>query len=1176
MTSPSPEKDAPIPQTVADPHAAPCDVSIPSGESSGPHTLPLSHPAAAGKTSCEEAAAVVARPSGPSTTEETGVYASGSDAPPSTGVNTPPPVPPTLGRMPGADVRPERIGDYEVLGELGRGGMGVVYKARHVTLKRLAAIKMILSGVRAGGDALQRFRREAEAVALIKHPNIIQIFEVGEAGGCPFFALEYVEGGGLDKYLAGNPQPPREAAALVAVLARAMQAAHEAGLVHRDLKPANVLLRRKVETAATAGPAPLSAFEPKISDFGLAKHIDGGDAVTVSGVVLGTPSYMPPEQAAGRMSLIGPRTDVYSLAAVLYDLLTGRPPFKGATMRETLMQVYEQEPAPPHRLNAQVPRDLETICLKGLQKDPRRRYASAQALADDLQNWLDGKPIQARPVGTVERWVKWARRSPGQAAAAVLLVLLLGVGTTGVVLYGLYQNARREASDQRFKALLSSEQKSASAAAAEVKGDWALALAEWGEARALLDAARVSGDDPLRANVEAGMARAAARARAPAELQRLNAQAAEYEKHRNAAMEGAVSIADRDAAGNRAKVLREAPLALQALGLKKDLSAETVVAVLEPFHTLYSEDRAFALFASGTFELLLLWAEAATPPQRAAEAENKADLESAMRVLDAAAALAVSCKFDTPRAYHFRRADVLSRLGRRDEAQAERDRAAARKPQTALDHFLDAKRSCLEREFPRAAAACTRALALEPRHFWANYLQAFCYARAGDWRDARAGFDFCLKERPDLRWALLQRGVANGELKDYARAAADFAAALQLPGDDAAFRALVLHSRAVVRLRQQNWGDALADLKEAVKLQSDSAPYYSALAQAHQSRRSAFDGAGCLVGPGVSPFTVGDLDAAAAALDRALKLLPASEPGRIALVYSRARVHALRGDLTGAIRDFQSVVALGLQAPDRKVPASAHVELAYRCRRDGAFDAALEHLAAALDLVADFAPAYRERAETFLALKRDAEAAQDLDRYLDLDRGKAPPEVFVARALLHAKDKELTEALLCCGEALRLRKDPLTYSLRGWIYLKLENPASAALDFDLALKIDPHQLDALCGRARARMHQGRQADAQADVERALEDPAVTPRVLVNAAVVFAAAARRDSGTGAADNLRTTLAAHERALRLLQQALDETPEAGREKFWRDHIRDEPSFGALRRSDGMLKLMRRFGL
>jgi serine/threonine-protein kinase len=308
---------------------------------------------------------------------------------------------------------------YLLLGELGRGGMGVVYKARQRGLNRVVALKMILAGDHAGPDDLARFRAEAEAIARLKHPNIVQVFDIGERGGVPYFSLEFCGGGSLARKLRGKPLPPREAAGHVEPLARAMQAAHDRGILHRDLKPANVLI---AEDGAL-----------KITDFGLAKKLDEGAGRTRTGVVMGTPSYMAPEQAEGKKD-VGPLADVYALGAILYECLTGRPPFQSATALDTILQVISEEPVPPRRLNSKVPRDLEVICLKCLRKQPSDRYARAADLADDLRRYLDGDAILARPPGIVRRTWRTMRKRP---IYAVLVVLI-----TAGVLFGVYDYAR--------------------------------------------------------------------------------------------------------------------------------------------------------------------------------------------------------------------------------------------------------------------------------------------------------------------------------------------------------------------------------------------------------------------------------------------------------------------------------------------------------------------------------------------------------------------------------------------------------------------------------------------------------------------------------------------------------------------------------------------------------------
>jgi WD40 repeat protein len=345
---------------------------------------------------------------------------------------------------------PPTVPGYEILGELGRGGMGVVYKARQVALNRLVALKVVIGAGHGGEELLARFKTEAEALARLSHPNLVQVFDYGQHDGLPYFALEYLEGGSLDRYLGGRVQPPREAAALVETLARAMHAVHAAGLIHRDLKPANVLLADSgQQTAVSKNQAGVSSptadrclLTAKITDFGLVKSLEGDGNQTKTGVVMGTPNYMAPEQASGQRT-VGPAADVWALGAILYECLTGRPPFRGGTSMDTVLQVLSSEPLAPTLLEPRTPRDLETVCLKCLQKDPWKRYGTAEALADDLRRYLAGEPIQARPVGPAERAWRWCRRNPGTATAigTTAAALLLGAVVAGFFAVRANRNA---------------------------------------------------------------------------------------------------------------------------------------------------------------------------------------------------------------------------------------------------------------------------------------------------------------------------------------------------------------------------------------------------------------------------------------------------------------------------------------------------------------------------------------------------------------------------------------------------------------------------------------------------------------------------------------------------------------------------------------------------------------
>jgi serine/threonine protein kinase len=359
------------------------------------------------------------------------------------------------------------VNGLELVDVLGSGGMGVVFKARQATLDRDVAVKFLRDAHRADPGQRERFLQEARAIARLRHPHLVQLYEFGEvpaAGGAasqPYLVLEYMSGGSLADVLRGSPQPPGEAARLVATLADAIHYAHQQGVIHRDLKPANVLLHapevnRERQPEGVRGPRfspalPLTAdLCAKVTDFGLAKFLAGGD-LTHSGDVVGTPSYMAPEQAAGKSATITAAVDVYGLGAILYEALTGRPPFAAATVDATLVLVRQGEPVPPRRLQPTVPRDLETICLKCLRKEAVRRYATAQDLADDLRRFRAGEPVRARPVGTGERVIVWCRRNPGVAVLLAALVLVFLAGSSGVLWQ--WKRARANATEAQQNAV---------------------------------------------------------------------------------------------------------------------------------------------------------------------------------------------------------------------------------------------------------------------------------------------------------------------------------------------------------------------------------------------------------------------------------------------------------------------------------------------------------------------------------------------------------------------------------------------------------------------------------------------------------------------------------------------------------------------------------------------------
>jgi len=365
------------------------------------------------------------------------------------------------------------FGDYEIIREIARGGMGVVFHARQMSLNRPVALKMILAGQLADETDVKRFYTEAEAAANLDHPGIVPIYEVGQHERQHYFSMGFVEGQSLSQRLAAGPLPPREAAALLVKVAEAIEYAHQRGVIHRDLKPGNILLDHN--------------GNPRVTDFGLAKKLHGDSGLTGSGQIMGTPSYMPPEQAGGKRGEVGPPADIYALGATLYALVTGRPPFQAATAMDTVLQVLSEEPVPPRRLNPELGRDLETICLKCLEKDPGKRYISAAALGGDLQHYLAGEPILARPVGTAERQWRWCRRNPVMAGLAGAVALSLVAGTVVSTLLAMRANRDATAARERLWGSLLAQGR-----AERLNG------ARWSAIEAIGEAAKIQRSEHLR------------------------------------------------------------------------------------------------------------------------------------------------------------------------------------------------------------------------------------------------------------------------------------------------------------------------------------------------------------------------------------------------------------------------------------------------------------------------------------------------------------------------------------------------------------------------------------------------------------------------------------------------------------------------------------------------------
>jgi serine/threonine protein kinase/tetratricopeptide (TPR) repeat protein len=946
----------------------------------------------------------------------------------------------------GAPQRDRKIvAGYEILGELGRGAMGVVYKARQLGLNRLVALKMVLAGAHASEGELARFSVEAEAVAGLQHPNIVQIFEVGRHDDLPYFSLEFVDGGSLAHRLEGKPQPPKEAARLMEALARGMACAHQQGVIHRDLKPANVLLT--------------GDGVPKITDFGLAKRLESDSSQTRTGTLMGTPSYMAPEQAAGRTREVGPLSDQYALGAMLYEMLTGRPPLVGTTIAETLDLVQNKEPLPPSRLQPGVARDLETICLKCLQKEPAKRYDSTEALADDLARFRAGEPIQARPVSRAEQAWRWCKRNPRVAALSgtvLILLVLAGVAVTALVVNRAREReaeARRR--DNERKALDETRD------LARQRLDQATQTIKTGDHRRALDLLRWStpllDSAPDLDDLRTG-------------LQDLRSQVEVYSEFKR--MLDNARFASRFGTRRLKEQARQDCKDLVELDQELRERTRRGSAGLPPLNAeqllLFQEDIFEAFLIAALMENDLAQGDAARKEaaRRAIDWLNRAD-----------------AVLPGTRVVYANRAICWGVLGNEEASQADRERARATVPTSAVDHFWHGFAHHLRaneargkgdtkgaQEFYRKEIGEYAALLqLRPDNFWGYFNWANCQAELGNLHDAQVGYTACIRIRPDFPWPYNNRGTIHLRLVENQLAVQDYSAALALSDEYA--EAHTNRGLAYHRLGQPEL--ALADLDRAVALNPDYAPSYEYRAEVRRGQKQ--------YGQAVEDYA------------RLLGLTADRGPVYLKL----ADVHHDQGRDEAAVDDCTQAVALNpknAQAIYKRAGFRVVCQDYARARED--YTTVLTLFPTALEPRRDRATLY------WRYLKEFDLSLDDWEELTKRTPNDAEPQWNIG--IIHMGRRQYDEALPALEKALELKPDYVgaVWALAEIALWKGDLKEALKVIDPLAEKLPPKAIETLNIRGDIYRAMGRLDAAAADYQRLIELRPALPEAYVNLAMVY--------------------------------------------------------------------------
>lgn len=1040
----------------------------------------------------------------------------------------------TLASLPTTTPRdlPEVPG-HELLEVLGIGGNCIVYKARHLKLKQhLVAVKMLRPDRPVTPETLTRFRTDAEALARLKHPNIAQIHEVGEHNGLPYFSMELAEGS-LAQKLDLQPKPA-STGELVEKLARAMHYAHERQILHRDLKPHNVLLT--------------ADGTPKITDFGLAKILDQDAGPTVSGQIFGTPQYMAPEQAAAKREQIGPATDVYALGVILYEMLTGRPPFHGNETAVILLQVLEETPIPPRRLVPKLHRDLETICLKCLEKEPRKRYRSALALAEDLHRFLNNESIIARPTPSWERAWKSAKRRPALASASGVLIVAVLVGLVGHYLALNTALAEALAGERQAQA----SEKEANLDRILTVAEAALEKRNWEAARdQAVSAQTQAGDDP-RLN---GLRDRAGQLLAQIDQRRndLN-HYAQFVKLRDEVLFYTTQFTGLDKVTNLQRAIAAAKQALKVYGVTPN---STTPATLQSDYLTGSQQ---CEIRAGCYELLLIWADAVA---QLADPTKQASAELALCLLNQAARF----EFDT-QVYHHRHARYLDQVGDALGAAWHREIAKQPREDNAIDFFLRGIDAYRDREPKQAIREFRRVLSLQQDHYGALYSLAVCHLTLASSDRASAhshvtaangNLNGCISRYHDYIWPYLLRGYAHTELEEFEAAEADFRQAdvLEQHNPDDVARYGILVNRGLMRIRQKKLDQAIVDLQAAVERKPSQYQAYHWLARAYQDQ--------------------GLLNEALLQLNQAIALKP---PTLAVLHLDRAKLHRLRNDSAAALRDLKQMIQPDLLGKRPALRAEDHLQRGRLWHQLKQYDEAVRAYDDAIQLQPDNPSAFLLRGEALLELRQYKDAVQALDLYFVpyMRDAQLLARGFRARGQASMHLAKHADGVADYTRALAIEpNNAKLHAACGWAHVTLEAYHLAQVNFENVVKLEPTNGNGHNGLGYAQVKLGDYKNAVIHAKTALQCPEVTYQTCYNAARIYAQAANAGKDTSLTGIQRgDRRSEYERkAVELLQQAHDLQPAKDGKAFMQYVLSNDAALVPLYQCNAFKELKNKYG-